>query len=252
MPSILLKGRPRYQTSAVNTVQLVSRQNSATELKMAVSENFNILYQTVRQLGLPYEIKESSGSVLIKISADLKTSFSKEKFRFHTKRTMNGSNNLNWRSPNNYHEKSNFSSPSFPNIQFFRTTPPPTPPTPRSCSSPPKSSPGPSPSTAVKVPNQTYQETNSTSTPINPYRCKKRIVFFPKTPNLLTPSCQAITTDTLLSSSSKDPTVLTVNDPPSVENSSIERKPPEYENVSPENVAFIKCMKSIYEGSMKY
>ena len=64
---------------------------------MAASELFNSLYNQVRHLGLPYEIKEAGGSVIIKISSDFKNSFNKEKekFRFHTQITLKGSNNSN-------------------------------------------------------------------------------------------------------------------------------------------------------------
>ena len=155
---------------------------------MAASYLFNSIYEQVRGLGLLYEIKESGGSVLIKISSDVKQSFSKEKekFRFHTKRTINGSNNENWRNPKNYQEKSDLSSHSFPDIHFFQTTPPPQrippPPSPRSpvSQAPPHS----------ELPNQTLEKSfQVTSTPIiNPYRSYRQIVTFPKTPNLMNPT----------------------------------------------------------------
>ena len=155
---------------------------------MASSYLFNSIYEQVRGLGLPYEIKESGGSVLIKISSDFKQSFSKEKekFRFHTKRTINGSNNQNWRNPQNYQEKSILSSPSLPDIHFFQTTPPPQrlppPPPPRSPVSraPPQS----------ELPNHTFAKSlQVTSTPLlNPYRSYRRNVTFPKTPNLMNPT----------------------------------------------------------------
>ena len=43
-------------------------------------ELYNFVYKQVRLLGLPYEIKESGGSVVIKISVDIKQqSFNKKK-----------------------------------------------------------------------------------------------------------------------------------------------------------------------------
>ena len=74
-------------TSAVNTAKFVPWQNSVTDFKMAVNRYINQLYKHVRDMGLPYEIKESGGSVIIKISADTNNSFRKkeDKFRFHNK-----------------------------------------------------------------------------------------------------------------------------------------------------------------------
>ena len=112
---------------------------------MADHELVNHLYQQVRQLGLPYQIKESGGSIMIRISSDNKHYFhqDKEKFRFHTMRTFNGSSNSNWRTPQNYEENSFANNDSsFPDIKFFRTTPPPqtsTPPPIPSATRPPVS-----------------------------------------------------------------------------------------------------------------
>ena len=125
---------------------------------MAACQNFNQLYKKVRELGLPYEIKESEGSVIIKITAD--TNYS---FRNHNKRTLNGSNTSNWRDPQHFHEQSIIRSPSFPTLNFFQTTPPPKsapltpPPPPVSPIPPPVSYSEASPSTALGKSNQSYQ-----------------------------------------------------------------------------------------------
>ena len=77
---------------------------------MAVSsEIYNSVYEQVRLLGLPYKIKESGGSIVIRISVDERQkSFSKEreKLRFYSKRTFNGSSNSNWRKPEIFNDKS--------------------------------------------------------------------------------------------------------------------------------------------------
>ena len=49
----------------------------------------------------------------------------KEKFRFNSVRTFNGSDNLNWRAPQTYNEDFLTSRTPFPDISFFRNTPPP-------------------------------------------------------------------------------------------------------------------------------
>ena len=111
---------------------------------MSDSFQFNQLYESVRVLGLPYEIKESGGSVIIKIASNAnQTKFrhTNEKFRFLTTRTFNGSSNQNWRTPISL----NPIRTSFPDISFFRSTPPPhttsRPPPPRAA--PPPPGPGP-------------------------------------------------------------------------------------------------------------
>ena len=112
---------------------LVPRKQ-VTDFNMAANrELYNSVYEQVRLLGLPYEIKETGGSVVIKISADIKQqSFNKEmeKFRFHNRRTLNGSSNSNWRSPESFNKKYvqiSADVPSFPNLKFFQRpfTPPP-------------------------------------------------------------------------------------------------------------------------------
>ena len=95
---------------------------------MSNSSQLNQVYNQVRNLGVPYEIKESSGSVIIKISSShCKQQIFRpiEKFRFHSTRTLNGSSNLDWRAPRNYEESVGSNKLSLPDIQFFRTTPPP-------------------------------------------------------------------------------------------------------------------------------
>ena len=146
---IVIQSYRPYQTCAENSVKICVQAKRITDFKMAAfSDLYNSLYKEVRLIGLPYEIKESGGFILIKISANLKQqSFKKEneKFRFHTERTLNGSDNLNWRKPHNYSEKSVQSSPSFPNLKFFQTTPPPQ----RPCPPPPTAK----PSTALRPPS---------------------------------------------------------------------------------------------------
>jgi hypothetical protein len=100
--------------------------NPVTKLKM--SATLNPVYKTIRELGFSYEIKESGGSVIIKIESLVKPQLfnnSKEKFQFQTTRTLNGSENRNWRSPQNYEKNSYLPRKSFPDINFFQSTPPP-------------------------------------------------------------------------------------------------------------------------------
>ena len=91
---------------------------------MAASNVFNSVYEEVRKIGLPYQIKESGGSVLIKISSDIKHQYNQErgKFRFNTVRTFGGSENKNWRSPISYDDNSVriFSRINFPDITFLK------------------------------------------------------------------------------------------------------------------------------------
>ena len=75
-----------------------------TDCKMA-NDPFlvNQVYEKVRDLGLPYEIKESSGSVLIKIALTQNINqhrfhHPKEKFCFLSTRTLHGSQTPNWRA----------------------------------------------------------------------------------------------------------------------------------------------------------
>ena len=238
------------------------------------SELYNPVYEQVRQLGLPYEIKESGGSVVIKITADNKqNSFSKEKekFRFNTKRTFNGSSNLNWRSPANYNEKSvNISEQkipfSFPSLQFFQTTPPPQ----RSSQPPPTSRPTASCPSAATSPNQTphiplHNPPQFSSTPaLNPYRIEKRTTFFPKTPNLLSPvvvstsvSSSGVVSSISSSNSENPATVFNPNLNSSLECLPSQREPPddyfdESRIVPPTNYEpLVQLMKAIYEGTAK-
>jgi hypothetical protein len=134
---------------------------------------------------------------------------SREKFRFNTSRTYNGSNNPNWRCPQTFEENSRT---SFPDINFFRSTPPPShrvpPPPPPASTCPASSTPTTAPEvpSAVQDPNQTMKigkqslesstqsqhETQLPGTPINPFRCSRRQIHFPRTPNLLNPSSTPI------------------------------------------------------------
>ena len=160
---------------------------------MASSELYNSLFQQVRKLGLPYEIKESAGSVVIKISPDTKHSFrnEREKFRFRTNRTLNGSNNLNWRCPQNYEERS-LLSPLFPNLHFFQTTPPPQRLSP---SPPPRCLPPSRPTAPPPPPARLPNPTRSTPT-LNPYRLQKPKFIFPIPNTVFTPSQTAMSTGT--------------------------------------------------------
>ena len=184
---------------------------------------------------------------MIKISPNIyQKQFNKprEKFRFNSSKTLNGSDTLNWRSPENYQEAS---TSFFPNINFFRSTPPPTlrpsvstrpavssaslstvqysaPPPPTQSSAPPPSPPSsaslpttqssttpppsgtstglpPTPpysslefSTSLESPNLVQRpqvnQMLATSTPINPFRCSRRSIIYPNTPNLLNPAAK--------------------------------------------------------------
>ena len=91
---------------------------------------YDQLYEKVREMGLPYKISESGGSIVIKISSNSNQkqfSLPKDKFRFHSIRSFNGSENLNWRKPNTFQEASFITGTSFPDIHFFRDTPAPPP-----------------------------------------------------------------------------------------------------------------------------
>ena len=99
-----------------------------TDCKISDTFLVNQVYEKVRDLGLPYEIKESGGSVLIKIALtpninQLQFHHPKEKFRFLTTRTLHGSQTPNWRAPKSYNENSVPNQTSFPDISFFRNTP---------------------------------------------------------------------------------------------------------------------------------
>ena len=81
------------------------------------------VYEKVREIGLPYEIKELEGSVTIKIlstQTQQKVLHPAEKFQFLTQRTLNGSSTKNWRAPpKKYEENSLNTRRSFPEISFF-------------------------------------------------------------------------------------------------------------------------------------
>ena len=184
--------------------------------------------------------------MIIKISSDFKNSFNKEKekFRFQTKRTLYGSNNPNWRCPENYQEKSTDPSPLFPDLHFFQTTPPPQrhppPPPPRSPVTQARPTPPP------ELPNQTLQKSfETTSTPIlNPYRSYKRILTFPKTPNLLNISNQVSTSPPEVSN------FFIIDKPPSLEDATDQAKSMEAEHFTKQNnEALVKCINAIYEGT---
>ena len=159
-----------------------------TEFKMAASNIFNTLYEQVRNLGVPYEIKESEGAVVIKLSTNKKYSCNQQsaKFRFNTKKTINGSSTPNWRSPRHQfieHSSSSVDqSKGFPDFHFFQTTPPPQ----ISCLPPPTTATPQSMSTPSKLCSLQIASSVSTTT-LNPYRFLKRQITFPRTPNLLTP-----------------------------------------------------------------
>ena len=231
------------------SVKICVQAKRITDIKMAAcSDLYNSLYKQVRLIGLPYEIKESGGSILIKISANLKQqSFKKEneKIRFHNERTLNGSDNLNWRKPHNYFEKSVQNSPSFPNLQFFQTTPPPQRPCPPPTAKPSTTLRPPPPSAASELwdsPNLgSYDQPKFVSTPaFNPYRCENRKIIFPKTPSLSTSSITASSSDLVSSATTFTPAL-----PPSLQHA----KPPEADHFLPANYEpLVKVMKAIYEG----
>ena len=94
---------------------------------------------------------------------------------------------------------------TFPDITFFQSTPPPQkviPPPPTSSPAPTRPTPPETISasttvsasvseispTALRSTNLCQDCLQPTSTPLNPYRCIKRQIVFPSTPNLLTPS----------------------------------------------------------------
>ena len=188
------------------------------------------VYEKVRELGLPYQIKETGGSVIIKITSTSQyQNFqqTKEKFRFQTTRTFDGSSNPNWRAPQTYKETSLVFKTDFPDINFFRRTPPPqckpspppppppgytTPPSPRdraTPSPPPRdTSPPSTPPASAAFPIDPHHASDlssasnrgspselppalkyfSTRTPLNQFRSSRRQILFPRTPNLLNPS----------------------------------------------------------------
>ena len=227
---------------------------------MSISNQlFNPIYEEVRKLGLSYEIKESAGSTVIKISVENKNDFSRgrEKFRFQTSRTVNGSSQVNWRKPQMSQEIFP-TKVSFPDINFFRATPPPankpsvmslplsSPPsappttsTPLSEGSPPfpkvlVSESFPKASRPPLVPPPAILEASDLSeTSINPYRINRRqIKPNPGIPNLLSPVAVSSTELTLLSN----------------ECSITEKKPPDVKHCTPEDMEAVKnLMKSIYE-----
>ena len=105
----------------------------------------------------------------------------------------NGSHNPNWRRPNTYQEA--FFGPrstSFPDISFFRDTPAPPPqcpvPPPRALLQPPPPTVKSQSSLESPIFSYTNQPNNLiTSTPLNPFRCSRRHIDYPQTPNLLNP-----------------------------------------------------------------
>ena len=95
---------------------------------------------------------------MIKISSNTnqkKFHHPNEKFRFHSTRTFQGSNNSNWRAPENHQEASSVTRTSFPDISFFRSTPPP------SDTAPPP----PPPVTALISPVLTFQAETTLTKP---------------------------------------------------------------------------------------
>ena len=187
----------------------------------------------------------------------------REKFRFQTTRTFNGSENKNWRAPKIFEETSPLKQKSFSTIDFFRNTPPPyfrTQPTP-----PPAASSACPVSTSQEAsstsPNQTsisaaeefmltssgsastiaslespentpqVQKSKSffTSTPLNPFRCSRRQIIYPRTPNLLNPLPASLPSPESLASMSPSPTST--------------------QSSTDKNEAIINVMKAIYKGS---
>ena len=225
---------------------------------------------------------------MVKISSSIyQKQFSKprEKFRFNSTRTFNGSDTLNWRSPKNYQESS---TSFFPNIHFFRSTPPPTPrpslstspavssaslsavqysapPPPTLSSAPPPTSsaslptaqssttPPPSgtstelplipsyfPSTSLESPDLVQRPQRNqmlaTSTPINLFRCSRRSVIYPNTPNLLNPTAKLPASPSLVPNPTL-PTSITLD---------LSGETSEYIDEAGLE-AFMKGMKAVYE-----
>ena len=232
---------------------------------MAVHGIFDPVYEQVRKLGLNYQIKESGGSVMIRISSNKQQNVkqgSKEKFRFQTSRTFDGSSNLNWRIPtqsDKFCENNSINKPPFPTIDFFQCTPPPRktcippptpppvtacilPPTPTTvtaCFPPPTPPPGtacippptpplgtacippptppptreffppatfPAPTKTEKTSSQVFP--TMTRTPINPFRSARRIITYPKTPNMMKPSLCEIAIPNHVALTSNESSVL--------------------------------------------
>ena len=207
---------------------------------------------------------------MIKISSDKSHHFNqeKEKFRFHTMRTFNGSSNSNWRYPQNYAENSVANSFSFPDINFFRTTPPPQrpspPPIPTATASPPvsqthqllcapaeRSSTSPAVSsfqrTSSKSPNQPLNEAlQLASTPLNP-----RQILFPKTPTLKPSSSQVSASESSISVSPipafPTPAPSTLVSP--IESHSLPQENPANRiHLTPEDREALKQLLLVYKG----
>ena len=145
------------------------------------------------------------------------------------------------------------SSPSFPNLKFFQTTPPPQRPCPPPTAKPSTAIRPPPPSASSELwdsPNLgSYDQPKFVSTPaFNPYRCENRKIIFPKTPSLSTSSITASSSDLVPSTSILEiPTTFTPALPPSLQHP----KPPEAEHFLPANYEpLVKVMKAIYEGTV--
>ena len=149
-------------------------------------------------------------------------------------RTFNGSSNSNWRTPQNYEENSFANNDSsFPDIKFFRTTPPPqtlTPPPIPPAARPPvsqalpsaqKSASAPADPTSVPTgvssilkkssnsPENLQESSHRTRTPLDPDRCTKSQVVLQKSPSpSLQPYSGQVSASELFASASSS-TVLT-------------------------------------------
>ena len=99
----------RYRTADKTDMLRIAQNQIITKVvtgfKMAVSSSLDIVYDQVRRFGLPNQIKESGGSVLIRIW-NKQFNHNRDKFRFHTRICFNGSENTNWIAPNIFEENS--------------------------------------------------------------------------------------------------------------------------------------------------
>lgn len=222
---------------------------------MSSDLDLNLLYKNVRELGYPYQIKETGGSIIIQISASNQSKsihHSRKKFRFHTSRTLNGSDTQNWRNPQTFTDASLSNRSDFPDIAFFRRTPPPPharpPPPPSVLITPPPPalacalatsttavSPSPQANQLISKSEslESPQGSNSSRTPPNPYRWSRRKIIFPLTPNLLFNPISAPISSPSESQASAVSTTIAMD-------STSEDSSPDYEELT-------KVMKAIYE-----
>lgn len=224
-------------------------------------ELYNPIYEQIRKLGLPYQVKETGGSVTIQITADTKYDFSHQnsKFRFKTSKTFNGSSNSNWRSPKMFKDVSTPKQTFFtlPSLEFFQLTPPPQ----RSSFPPPSpatSRPASTPHLPMKVSTKIYNKPTPKPMPEkpsvitfqtlpNPFRLAKRLVTFPAIPKLLMkPTSPSLTFTSGFSPTPSDSSPL----PKQTLETKIEVQTDENINSVKNTEAFEAVMKVIYSGNL--